>query len=117
MLRYDDAVVDNIRVGEGEFNTLMDKLGSAIGDELRKRELANAHHQDALTPDEDRRSLQIPPGQFAEFPGPDRRDMRNKATNKGLFDVHKKGTIWLATDNNGTIWTYQDGNWIVNNVG
>lgn len=111
-LRYQEAEVDNIQVSEQEFNELMDNLGGAIGDELRKRELANAHHIDALTPEEDRRTFQIPQGVTAQYPGPDRRDMREKALHMKLSNVHKSGFEWYAEDDSKRIYIYLDGRWL-----
>lgn len=114
LLHYKDAVVDSIRVSELEFNMLMDKIGACLGDELRRRELANAHHQDALTPAEDRRTYTFPPGEIVQYPGPDRRDMRNKALLLGLTNVHQHGSDWFAEDQHKVMYVYHNGQWQVN---
>jgi hypothetical protein len=113
-LHYKDAQVDGQKIGDFEWGDLMDLVAAELGKELRKRELASSAVVNTLLPVVDRRVLDFNPGEILQYPGPDRRDMRAKAINKGLHDVHMQGSEWVAVDNDGKKYHYNMGEWTLN---
>lgn len=108
-LRYEDAVLEGVQVGEREFNALMDLIAEEIGAEKTRQE--NEKFIRAIPPDQERRIKNGNGQSRPVYIGPERRGMRDAAQEQGLTNVHKADEFWFAEDEYHEQWGWIDGHW------